>query len=478
MLTQIRSPLSAPRSPRSKRRSVALSLLLLVAALGLPTPSAGVTAAKLQLSRVTGLGGTTIVVRGYNLPPSTRVQITWDGHFRGLPTAWVGSTGNFKISIKIPAGSAGDHKIGAYQVKSATRKVVTLTSQLGSRLAFARFVRTASTTPPPTTSGAAGAYGSIATDTKANILVGGPDSERVAHRFQASTSSALTSIRFAQRGGPGYSGGTGGTMRISVRADDGSGRPSGTSLASLTYSPGNASGGWWTWLNRGFPSPATLTKGQIYYIVFENIDPSPTTNYISVNELFVYGSALTPRQPTFSDATYAVLANGAVQDQYTADMDLTYANGVHDGMGYIEAMVALYGVVSGPNDMVREHFTVSGGARTVTSASVRVRRTNGSSPLTIRLETSAGALIEAVDIPASSIAVSAPGGDNGGAVWVTATFGSAHVLANGGTYNLRLSTASGTEYTTVPVREGTDVGFASSTFTDGDGQHTTDGSSW
>ncbi|MFI5042735.1 MAG: hypothetical protein ACHQNA_12975, partial [Acidimicrobiales bacterium] len=47
-----------------------------------------------------------------------------------------------------------------------------------------------------------------------------------------------------------------------------------------------------------------------------------------------------------------------------------------------------------------------------------------------------------------------------------------------GTYNLRLSTASGTEYTTVPVREGTDVGFASSTFTDGDGQHTTDGSSW
>jgi hypothetical protein len=340
----------------------------------------------------------------------------------------------------------------------------------------------------PTPTGAiSGLYGTaVNADTKANIQVGGPDSgqpnAKVAHRFKAGTSSALTSVRFAQRGGSGYSGGSGGTLWISVRADDGSGHPANTALAWATFIPGNPSGAWGTFNAATFPSPAMLTAGHIYYIVFENIDAAPTVNYISVNELFVYGTVLTPRQPGYSDADYAVLyapsSTWSVQSRYSADMDLTYADGSHDGMGYIEAMVALYGVASGASDMVREHFTVSGGNRTVTAASVRVRRTSGTSPLTVRLEIADGALIETVNIPATSIPISAPGGDTGGAVWVTATFSSPHILTNGASYNLRLSTAADSAYTTVPIREGTDAGFRSDRFTDGSGQQTTDGVSW
>ena len=72
--------------------------------------------------------------------------------------------------------------------------------------------------------------------------------------------------------------------------------------------------------------------------------------------------------------------------------------------------------LSGVSSMVREHFTVSGGDRTVASAHVRLRRTSGTSPLIITLETGAGVLLEAVSIPSSSIPISAPGGDNGGAL--------------------------------------------------------------
>ena len=340
---------------------------------------------------------------------------------------------------------------------------------------------TATPDPTPTPApGATGLYGSgLNFDTKANLRVG-PDGT-IAHRFVASTTSTLQSIRFQQRGGPIYSGGTGGKFQISVQADA-AGVPSGTVLASASYSPGNPSGDWTTYDVVSFSSPATLTRGTRYDIVFQNVDANPTSNYFSVNELFVYGATMTPRQPAFADADYAVLAansagSWSVQGKYTADMDLTYANGTHDGMAYIENIIALYGTVSGTAS-VREHFTVSGGNRTVSSASVRVRRSGGSAPLTLRLETGTGTLIEAGDVPASSVPVSAAGGDNGGSVWVTVTFATPHNLASGTAYNLRLTTASGTTYTAAPIREGTDQGLQSYAFRDGSGQGSSNGTSW
>ena len=286
-------------------------------------------------------------------------------------------------------------------------------------------------------------------------------------------------MRFAQRGGPIYSGGTGGTLRITVQTDA-NGVPSGTVLATANYTPGNPSGAWGHFDLVTFNSPANLVKGTRYNIVFENVDSNSATNYISVNELYTY-SAITPRQPALADADYAVLYAAptawSVQSKYTADMDLTYADGTHDGMAYVANIIELYGSVSGTAS-VREHFTVSGGNRTVTKASVRVRRSSGSSPLTIRLETGTGTLIDSATVPASSVPATAPGGDNGGSVWVTVTFPSAHTLVNGTAYNLRLTTTSDTTYTSAPIREGTDVGLLSPAFRDGSGQSSSNGTSW
>jgi hypothetical protein len=325
-----------------------------------------------------------------------------------------------------------------------------------------------------------GIYGTgIGYDTKANLWIGGSERQKVAIKFKATTTSALKSVRFVQRGGTGYSHGTGGTMTLSVRADNGTGHPSATSLAQRSYTPGNPGGAWEKYDPVTFPSPARLTAGKIYYVVFTN---ASTSNYISVNSVYVYHAPATPRQPMFSDSEYGLMYTsgswGALARGYTPVVDLAYANGAHDGQSYYEAMIDRYATISGASKMAREHFTVSGGNRTVRSASLRLRRSAGTSPLVMTLETSAGVAIASARVPAARIPVSAPGRDNGGAVWVTANFSSPHVLKNGSSYNLRISTASGTTYTTFPVRAGTDKGIKTFAFSGGTGQSTTNRSVW
>jgi hypothetical protein len=184
----------------------------------------------------------------------------------------------------------------------------------------------------------------------------------------------------------------------------------------------------------------------------------------------------------FSDSEFGVLVTsgswGAPARGLTSPVDLTYANGAHDGQSYYEAMIDRYATISGTDQMAREHFTVSGGDRTVESASLRLRRSGGESPLTMTLENSSGSAIESVTVPASSIPVSSPGEDNGGAAWVTANFTSPHILSNGASYNLRVSTASDTTYTTFPVLSGAAWGLDTFVFSGGTGQSTTDGSKW
>lgn len=288
-------------------------------------------------------------------------------------------------------------------------------------------------------------------DTKANLRL---DGNRVAHRFRATTTSTITSVRWQQRGGSGYSLGTCGKVRVSLQADTGQG-PSGTILGSGTYGPKCPSGG----IFDATTFSAPVTKGQLYDIVFENTDPSPAQNYLSVNELFVF-NALSPRQPRFPDSDYAVLygsGSWSVQSKYTADMDITYSDGKHDGQAYIGMIgingQAVYAANISGGTMVRE--TLGAAPFLVTQASVRVRRTSGNDPLSISLITSAGQVLGFGQVPASQVPQSASGGDNGGSVWVTVTFPA--VAFGGG--ELRLSTASSSTYTAAPIREGTDSGF-------------------
>ncbi len=109
---------------------------------------------------------------------------------------------------------------------------------------------------------------------------------------------------------------------------------------------------------------------------------------------------------------------------------------------------------------------------------VRVKRSYGTSPLTIRLERADGTALRVASVPAERLGSSDPGcGTRTGATWVSATFPTPVTLVEGQTYNLRLGTAADTRYTTDPIREGTDSGLRSYRFTDGRGQRTTNGGS-
>jgi hypothetical protein len=338
--------------------------------------------------------------------------------------------------------------------------VVTL---LGGGVAVAVATRTA-----PLGTVAVGLYGpGINADSLNNSPVGGPQDQQTAYRFRATETSALESIHIyvIDASHRGYGGGTGGTIRITIQADDGTDGhgPSGTILASTdVVHPVDGPGG----NSYAFASPPELVAGQLYHVVFTNIDPSPSMNFVSVNGLYVFAD-MPVWQPALSNSDWAnlVRTEGGSwsadrppgQGTITPIMQLSYANGATAGLGYVEVWYEAAKTISGSRS-ARESFTVSGSNRQVASVSVRLRRVSGSSPLAIRLETSGGAVVEEGSIPASSIPTTSR------AAWATYPFTSAHTLVSGQGYHLVLSSAADTSYSIFVIREGSSYGFAPTTY--------------
>ncbi len=355
----------------------------------------------------------------------------------------------------------------------------------GRVLAFAGAATPAPTpaptaTPMPTSSSMMNPliYGTgIGFDVKSNVRVN--SAQHMAVRFKASTSSTISSIRLSCRTGTNYSEGNGGTMTVSIQADSG-GNPSGTRLAQGTVSPGGSTSDVEKHLSVAMTTPPAVIGGNIYWVVAEN--PS-ATNWFSWNHGYVYPPSPTyaPRQPIFDDTfglkIFTSSWPSAMNTRYLPVIDIVYGNGLHDGQSYYSGMINNYATISGTTSKGREVFTVSGGNRTVSHASVRLRRSAGTSPLIVTLQTAAGTVLGSGSVPASSIPVAVPiaegGSGSGGSAWVTVTFAPV-TLVNGTTYHLVLSVGvSGTTYTTAAIRSGGALGYGSYHFADGKGQYTT-----
>ena len=330
--------------------------------------------------------------------------------------------------------------------------------------------------PTPSTTSPSGYGPGIGADSLANTQVGGTScgcpNMMTSYRFRATTSAALTSVRIYLVDGSGYSGGTGGSLRISVQPDDGSSAhaPAATVLAATTISPGNP-------IRIGylplvtFGSPATLAAGHLYHLVFRNVDPSPRSNFVSVDGLWTR-AATNPRQPGLADLDWGQLMNGGSgwtsRSTFTPIADLGYANGVHAGMGYMEVWVRQPRTISG-SSAVREVFTPRAD-RTVGAVSVRVARSAGSGALTVGLKTAGGTTLATGAIGAGAV--------GSGMTWVGASLSNRVTLRAGTTYQLVFSAPSGTTYSTWALERGNNYRFASSTyFADGHGEYTT-GSGW
>ena len=342
-----------------------------------------------------------------------------------------------------------------------------------------------STTTPATTTtlSPAGYYGGqIGGDSLANTTVG-PGGNTVSYRFSAQHNGALQKLRFyIIPDHTGYAAGTGGKLQVTVQTDDGTSahNPSGTVLASTLLSNVlSVSGSARYFPLVTFSTPPTLTAGKLYHIVFKNVDSSPSVNYMSVDCLW-YTQAITPTQPTLSDAANAVLLHSSgssswgVRKGYTPISELYYSNGNTQGIGYVEAFVAGPQTISGTS-AVRETFTVTGASKTIATVAVRAARASGSDYLKVRLENSDGTLIEEGLLPASSFPQTSPVSHT----WAQFNFASTHILQTGKSYNLILETPASSQYVAFSMQKGTAYGFDNSTyFPDGHAEMKVNGGSW
>jgi len=313
-----------------------------------------------------------------------------------------------------------------------------------------------------------------------------PHRVKVSWRFRAQHAGLLKSIRpylmFVDGpGDPGnYSSGNGGTVLVQLQTDDNTANhfPSGTVLAEFLLRNPKALGITPPII---FPAPQPhLQAAGLYHLVFANAHSDPLNNFVSLNHLWLdVSSKMVPRQPTVSDVDLYTLVqeNGRVwNDQRfindTPVFELTYADGVAQGYGYIEVWSeGPISPISGVNQ-TRETFTVSGPDRAVSAVSLRAARIRGSDPLTIRLETAANTLIEEGTIPASSFPLG-PLGPEGTRphVWVRFAFTKPRTLRSGQSYNLVQSGPATSVYEAFPLRKAAEDGFApASYFADGHAQ--------
>jgi hypothetical protein len=307
----------------------------------------------------------------------------------------------------------------------------------------------------------------LGADALANTPIGGPFGTTLAFRFRSTWSGSVTGVRFYVvvnfGGAQGYSGGDGGTLRVSLVADGDSGLPSATALASAMLRPDMDA---ISFPLVRFDLPPRVEAGRDYHIVFTNTSPNPAQNYISVNALVGRsGGAAPPPLPVagavlLGDSTDggATPANWRGRSQspgevYLPILDVAGAgNGQHLGLGYMESWI------SNPKPIdslaaVRELFTYrrSRPARLL-EALVRVRRTGDHvGPLSVRLEDPDGRTLAVSNVPGAGVPSDVAG-------WVTATFRKPPLLRKGRKLALVLRSAGGT-FEAFPLRKGSAFGF-------------------
>jgi hypothetical protein len=339
-------------------------------------------------------------------------------------------------------------------------------------------------------SGEARAAGSrnatVAADSLANTRIGGPFGTVLAYRFRSGWTGEIRALRFYvihnSNGRTGYSGGTGGTLRIALAPDAGGRRhvPARRSLATATLDPSRDD----AWPLVRFRRPARVVAGRIYHVVFTNLDANPRRNYVSINALLTQRHrAPAPDVPDgmgvlLSDSPDGGRTPGAWHprsqrpgDRYVPILEVVGGrNGQNLGVGYMEVWVNNPKPIGG-SAKVRQLIAPTAGTA-VTGAWLRVRRRgDATAPLELRLERASGALLAANRVPARSVRRDAPG-------WVHVRFGRAIPLDGSEPFALVATASARSAYEAFAIRKGTEFGFDRRTVFDGGYAQFTQGGAW
>jgi hypothetical protein len=326
----------------------------------------------------------------------------------------------------------------------------------------------------------------VAADSLANTRIGGPYGTVLAFRFRSSWTGAVQGVRFYvvlnSDGRTGYSGGTGGTLRVALAADSGGRRlvPARRSLASATLDPPGRDG----WPLVRFRTPARVVAGRTYHVVFTNLDPRPRRNYVSVNALVSHhNSDPAPRVHGGLEVLLSAAPDGGrtpgdwhtrVQrrgDRYVPIIEVVGDRpGQRLGVGYMEVWVNNPKPIGG-GAMVRQLISPVAG-KAVTGAWLRVRRREGTqAPLRLRFERAAGGVLAAGTVPAHEVPSDHPG-------WVHVRFPHAVSLEGTELFALTAAATARSAYEAFAIRKGTQFGFDPRTVFDGGYAQFTERGAW
>jgi hypothetical protein len=260
----------------------------------------------------------------------------------------------------------------------------------------------------------------VAADALANTRIGGPYGTVLAFRFRARWTGTVRGVRcyviLNTRNRKGYSGGTGGLLRVALTGDSGTPRhvPRARSLAAAVVRPSRRD----LWPFVRFAKPPHVVAGRLYHVVFTNVDPDPARNYASINALLSRGHgeprprvpdglAVLLGQSTDGGATARRWRRRAVArgERYVPILDVVGGDAdEHLGSGYMEVWVGSPRPIGGESK-VRQLFTVAGGRTpSITGAWLRVLRADdATAPLELRLEREDGTGLASASIPARRI---------------------------------------------------------------------------
>lgn len=322
-------------------------------------------------------------------------------------------------------------------------------------------------------------------------------SRRASYRITAEQTSSVESLRLYfidNSTRTGYASGTGGKIRVQIAPDNGNGQPDETrtfpgkfdatfGLTNGKYQNSDRTAfiknkllGLWT-----FDQPIPLTKGQTYHILFKNIDPNPTTNYIAIDMVIDMvpidsGNPCinSPARP--NNLGFLRTAGNGWQDStcdkhgsWTPIYEFRYTNGGIQGQGIMQWDNNATFRISG-NAAVRTTIQLPKD-QTITELAARVER-NTTGSVALQLETLDGKVL------ASTNAATNGPGNYRNAVWAKGTITPTTLKANTD-YALVVRPKNGYNGTVVPLQAGTNYGFhPTSTMPYGKAQTSTNGTTW
>lgn len=335
----------------------------------------------------------------------------------------------------------------------------------------------------------------------ANIVVGDYNNynRMISNRFMATRSGNLSYIKLLLASGTNYSKGTGGTIRVTIRPDDGSAQhlPNmNVVLASAVFRPNLGSHPKSTFpRDIQFPAAPWLQAGRLYHVLIENIDPNSANNYISVDYAVTHRingrpsrwlnsrdwSTLMASRPLSIQRGYSwynLTERGSSNNLFSPIMELGFSNGQVEGVGDMESgSVIQRTYTANAQRPIRERFTPSqnmniSGISIATAASVagslRWRVLHNGVQLDAGTISQHPANYQPIRMNSGTMITNM--------VWYDVNLNRNIPLRAGQSYDIEFTPQGGSQWVFAPHRNGAFLGFKSpAAFNESRAQHTVSG---